>query len=80
MTYRSSYSTHLLTTSNFSTFNLTVGSRESFRDFDMFLYLDDSLDVIVVNGSEVKLILPCTGEGSTEYADDILLLSFPANK
>lgn len=71
---------HLHTTSNFSILSLTVGSRDNFRDFDMCLCLDDSLDVTVVKGSEVDVMLPWTGDGSTEYKDDVLLLIFPAIK
>lgn len=71
---------HLHTTCNFSILSLTVGSRDNFRDFDMCLCLDDSLDVTDVKGSEVDVMLPWTGDGSTEYKDDMLLLIFPAIK
>lgn len=78
--YITHFFNHLHTTSNFSILSLTVGSRDNFRDFDMCLCLDDSLDVTVVKGSEVDVMLPWTGDGSTEYKDDVLLLIFPAIK
>jgi hypothetical protein len=46
-----------LTTSSFSIFSLTVGSKDNFLDFGVLLFLDEALEVTLVNGSDAVLMV-----------------------